>query len=91
MEKTIGNIKKFLHIGSKSERKEKLEIIHQLPEKAILNHQTISTSVEINGEDVKRRYTVILYTAVHSFGYQSFPPSESLMQFAKNLFNLLSV
>ena len=50
MEKTIGNIKKFLHIGSKSEKKEKLE-----PEKAIVNHQTISTSVEINGEGLKRR------------------------------------
>ena len=62
MEKTIGNIKKFLHIGSKSEKKEKLEIVHQLPEKAIVNHQTISTSVEINGEDIKRRYIVyILY------------------------------
>ena len=55
MEKTIGNIKKFLHIGSKSEKKEKLEIVHQLPEKAIVNHQTISTSVEISGEDLKRR------------------------------------
>ena len=55
MEKTIGNIKKFLHIGSKSEKKEKLEIVNQLPEKAIVNHQTISTSVEINGEGLKRR------------------------------------
>ena len=55
MEKTIGNIKKFLHIGSKSEMKEKQEIVNQLPEKAIVNHQTISTSVEINGECLKRR------------------------------------
>ena len=53
MEKTIGNIKKFLHIKSKSEKKEKLEII---PEKTIVNQQSISTTLEISGEGVKRRY-----------------------------------
>ena len=30
MEKTIGNIKKFLHIGSKSEKKEKLELYRKI-------------------------------------------------------------
>lgn len=50
------NLKKFLHISpTKREKKEKIENFPKIPEKAVGNHQTISSTVEISREDVIRR------------------------------------
>ena len=60
MEKTIENIKKILHIGAGSKVEKKNGKIHSngsygsTPEKQKMNHQAVTTSVEINHEENKR-------------------------------------
>ena len=57
MEKTIENIKKILHIGGGSKVEKKNGKIHSngsTPEKQKMNHQAVTTSVEINREENKR-------------------------------------
>ena len=57
MEKTIENIKKILHIGAGSKVEKKNGKIHShgsTPEKQKMNHQAVTTSVEINRGEKKR-------------------------------------
>ena len=56
MEKTIENLKKFLHIGPRSEKKEIKGILPQSPEKSAVNVRTNSWSVEMRSDDEVERY-----------------------------------
>ena len=55
MDKTIENIKKFLHIGGVSKGKKGDKLENGSPEKATLYHQTITTNVELNKEEIIKR------------------------------------
>ena len=54
MEKTIESLKKFLHIGPRSEKKEIKGILPQSPEKSAVNLRTNSWSVERTDDEVER-------------------------------------
>ena len=55
MDKTIENLKKFLHIGGGSKLKKGEKFENGSPEKPTLNHQTITTNVEVNKDEIIKR------------------------------------
>ena len=69
MEKTIENIKKILHIGAGSKVEKKNGKIHShgyTPENQKLNHQAVTTSVEINRGENKRYQNIKIQNASYA-------------------------